>query len=74
MEQVTLLTSKDVQNLCAISRSALYRLMKKKKFPLPVKIGERTQRWRSDDIQYWIKGLEYGLVEGFSGTGKKGTE
>ena len=39
MEQVTLLTSKDVQNLCAISRSALYRLMKKKKFSLPVKIG-----------------------------------
>ena len=40
---------------CAISRSQVYRLLDLGQFPKPVKISERSVRWRSDEVQDWIE-------------------
>ncbi|PSU04480.1 AlpA family phage regulatory protein [Photobacterium gaetbulicola] len=74
MEKITpeLLTLKQVLELVSLSRSTTYRLMKKGQFPLPKKLPSgKVQRWLYTDILLWIENLEYGLVEGFSGTQSK---
>ncbi len=38
-----------------LSRSALYSLISKGRFPRPVSLGERAVGWRSSDIQAWIE-------------------
>ncbi len=37
-----------------LSRSHLYDLMKKGKFPKPIKLGARSVGWRVDDVEAWI--------------------
>jgi prophage regulatory protein len=50
-----LLKKKDILQLCAISHSTLYRMIKKGTFPEPVALtGGRSVAWREDDIAHWI--------------------
>lgn len=37
-----------------LSRSHLYALMKKGKFPKPIKLGIRSVGWRVEDVEAWI--------------------
>jgi prophage regulatory protein len=37
-------------------RSSLYRLIKLRKFPAPVKLGERASAWVSTEVEAWITG------------------
>ncbi len=67
MEQVALLKFENVVTTFDISHSTVYRLIKKKMFPLPVKLGGKTQRWRSDELEQWFQNLDHGLVEGVVG-------
>jgi predicted DNA-binding transcriptional regulator AlpA len=39
-----------------LSRSTLYELIKKGRFPKPFKISERSSGWRTADIQEWLIG------------------
>ena len=58
MEQNVLLTIADVLILTGYkSRSSLYRLMKQQKCPCPIVIGGNQIRWRSADIEYWLRSL-----------------
>ena len=50
-----LLTCKQVEEIVQLTQSTVYRLMRKGRFPLPIKIGERNVRWLRDEIMDWLK-------------------
>ena len=54
MENIMLLRRVEVEQICGLSRSSIYRLMRAGKFPLPIKIGPRATRWLERDIGNWI--------------------
>ena len=49
-----LLRSAEVEEICGFRRQWLYKLIRKNKFPEPVRIGARAVRWRSDEVRDWI--------------------
>lgn len=52
--QATLLRRPDVMRMTGLCRSALYDLISKKRFPLPVRLTERAVAWRASEVQAWI--------------------
>jgi len=55
MNSSRLLRKNEVLELCAMSHSTLYRMIKKGSFPEPVAVtGQRSVAWRADDIERWI--------------------
>ena len=52
MEQ--LLRVAAVLGIVGVSRSALYEWMNEGRFPRPIKVGPRTVRWRTEDIEEWL--------------------
>ena len=55
MRITRLLRKEDVLELCAMSHSTLYRMIKCGSFPEPVAVtGQRSVAWREDDIERWI--------------------
>ena len=52
-----LLRRQEVEALCGIARSTIYRLMKEGRFPQPLKIGERAVRWSEAEIVGWLASL-----------------
>jgi prophage regulatory protein len=49
----TLLRLRQVCEYLGISRSTIYNLMSKERFPRPVRLGPATVRWSIDDIDAW---------------------
>jgi len=49
-----LLRLPEVLQITALSRSGLYALLGKGEFPQPIKLGERINAWRDDDLQDWM--------------------
>jgi predicted DNA-binding transcriptional regulator AlpA len=43
-----------VLRLVPFSRSTLWRRVKAKSFPAPVKLSEGITAWRAEDIRLWI--------------------
>lgn len=54
MARDSLLTRQEVEAMCRLSRSAIYRLMREGQFPCPIKIGARAVRWPQSEIESWI--------------------
>ena len=52
-----LLTMREVEQAVGLSRSAIYDRIAAGRFPQPVKIGAKSSRWVSSDIQSWIDSL-----------------
>ena len=50
-----LLTCKQVTEIVPLTQSTIYRLMRKNRFPLPVKIGGRNVRWLRSEVMDWLK-------------------
>ncbi len=46
----------EVRQTVALSRSEIYRLVSLRKFPRPIRLGERAVAWDFDEIQEWIRG------------------
>ena len=44
----------EVERVCAIKKSQIYKLIQEKKFPAPVALGPKARAWKSDAIQNWI--------------------
>lgn len=45
-----------VLEICAMSKSTLYRLVKAGEFPEPVSLGGgRSVAWRADEVAHWIE-------------------
>ena len=49
-----LLTLKEVMDIVSFKQSAIYKFMKTKGFPKPVKIG-KSSRWKLSDVNNWLK-------------------
>jgi len=47
-------TWKQLSQRIPLKRTQVWRLIKRGKFPAPIKIGERRSAWRSDTIDLWI--------------------
>ena len=45
----------DVTNLTGISRSNIYELVKKGKFPKQINLGARAVGWVESEVQEWIQ-------------------
>lgn len=41
-----------------ISDATLWRWIKAKKFPAPVKLGPGVTAWRADDVREWSQGIK----------------
>lgn len=50
-----LLRRKQVEEICSISRSTLYRYVGAGLFPKPVRIGKSSVRWRVRDVKAWLE-------------------
>ena len=57
MSEVNLLSIKDICARTALHRQRIYERMARGEFPKPVRLGVRTVRWHSDDVDRWIEGL-----------------
>ena len=51
-----LLRRREVEQRCGLSATSLYRLMKLKQFPRPIKVGPRAVRWPQSEIEAWLTG------------------
>ena len=49
-----LLKLREVQQLTALSRSALYELMAADLFPRPIRVGVRSVRWYEHEVHEYI--------------------
>ena len=54
MENTIMLRRTEVERICGLSRSTIYRLLKEGQFIQPIKIGPRAVRWSSQEIYDWI--------------------
>jgi prophage regulatory protein len=52
---VRVLRFAEVSRITALSRTAIYGLIKVGGFPAPIKLGERASGWRSDEVFSWIE-------------------
>lgn len=50
----TVLRLPQVIQRCGFSRSAIYKLIARDKFPSPINIGTRAVAWLEDDIERWL--------------------
>lgn len=53
--QNELLTCDQVMEIIPLTQSTIYRLMRKDRFPLPIRIGGRNVRWLRSEITDWLK-------------------
>ena len=53
-----LLRRSDVENLCGVGPSFIYRHMADGDFPRPVQLGPRAVRWRLSDVEAWVNNLK----------------
>ena len=52
-----LLTIREVCARDGVSRTTIYARMNERQFPAPIKIGTKSVRWRSDEIDAYIDRL-----------------
>ena len=50
-----LLRRLEVEKLTGLSRSSIYRLISKGKFPPPVRVSDAAVRWKESDVTGWIQ-------------------
>ena len=48
-----LIRREEVQEMCGISRSELYRQVADGRFPRPVRVGLRAVRWWQSEVEAW---------------------
>ncbi len=49
-----LMRIREVLQLCGLSRATLYREIKLRSFPAPVKLSARSVGWLQDDVMQWL--------------------
>ena len=49
-----LMRTREVLQLCGLSRATLYREIKLHSFPAPVKLSARSVGWLQDDVVQWL--------------------
>ena len=51
-----LLRLKEVSTMVGLCRSAIYKYVSEERFPAPIKVGERSVRWKLADVLAWRSG------------------
>ena len=54
-DNVGLLRLPGVLQMCGISKSQLYRMVRGREFPAPVRISRRAVAWRKKDLLAWLE-------------------
>lgn len=54
---VRLLTKKEVCTMLGLSRATVERMTAIGMFPLPIQVGKRAVRWRSDEVEAFIASM-----------------
>lgn len=54
MSPDVLLRLPQVRERCGLSRSEIYRRIRTREFPSPVRIGLRAVAWKSGAVESWI--------------------
>ncbi len=49
-----LLTRAEVESRVGLTKTTIYRLMREKRFPEPLKISTRAVRWSASEIEAWL--------------------
>jgi predicted DNA-binding transcriptional regulator AlpA len=44
----------EVLQICGLSRATLYREIKAKEFPAPLKLSARSVGWRQEEVMEWV--------------------
>ena len=57
MTSIRLLTRRQVEQACGLSRSTIYRKMREGTFPEPIRIGVRAVRWPAHELEDWLVSL-----------------
>lgn len=55
-----LLTAREVAARLSISPRTLYRMLSRKQFPPPVRLGRKWVRWKTTDVQRYLDALKPG--------------
>lgn len=55
LAQAALLRLPSVIHLTGLGRSTIYRMITRKEFPRPVRLGLRSVAWRQSDLSDWIE-------------------
>jgi excisionase family DNA binding protein len=55
MTDTKLLRLREVAARLSLPRSTVYDLIKTRRFPKPLKPGERLALWREDEVTAWIE-------------------
>lgn len=50
-----MLTCREVETLCGLSHSTIYRKMRDGTFPEAVKIGRKAVRWWQSEVYAWLQ-------------------
>ena len=62
----SLLRLPEVEAVVGMKKSKIYALLRQGQFPAPVRLGPRSVRWKSTDVEAWIDNLKT------DATGKEG--
>ena len=54
-----MLRRREVESLCGLHRSTIYRLMSLDQFPQPVRIGLKAVRWPESELKEWLAKRPY---------------
>ena len=57
--EAILLQRKQVEEMCGLSRSMIYKMMGQGRFPRPLQLGIQCVRWRAVDIESYIESLPF---------------
>ena len=49
-----MLRREEVENICGLTRSTIYRLARLGLFPTPIRVGPRAVRWPASEIDAWL--------------------
>lgn len=52
---IRLIKQPEVTRITTLSRATIYQWMAEKKFPAPLKLGDRSIAWREQDIVDWVQ-------------------
>lgn len=58
-ESKTLMHMDEIVSLLGFGKSTLYAMIKNRKFPAPIKIGERKIAWRTEVVMDWLNSKEH---------------
>jgi prophage regulatory protein len=49
-----ILRASDVCTYTGLSRTTMYRLIRQRQFPAPIRLTTRTSGWMSDEVNAWL--------------------